>query len=57
MEVSWLSSALAGESRKRKRFLQNRSKARGISARKKKRRRTEAVEDGVRWSWRVSGSC
>jgi hypothetical protein len=48
MEGSWLSSASAGENRKRKRLLQNRSKARWISARKKRRRRTEAVEGGVR---------
>jgi hypothetical protein len=48
MEGSWLSSASAGESRKRKRFLRNRSKARWITARKKSRRMTEAVEDGVR---------
>jgi hypothetical protein len=47
MEDSWLSSASAGESRKRKRFLQNRSKVRWISARKKRGRMTEAVEDGV----------
>jgi hypothetical protein len=48
MEDSWLSLASAGESRKWKKFLRNRSKAGRISARKKSRRMKEAGEDGVR---------
>jgi hypothetical protein len=48
MEGSWLSSASADESRKRKRSLRNRSKARRISVSRKSRRMMEAVEDAVR---------